>query len=101
MLGQGGHLVAPAIGEVGEAVDHDDQRPLSHRDIVDLHAAGVGKAFFAHLFTVSWQGADNECNQRQAPDGSHGNVLHNENAWEHSMQGVRKVKSVWNEAIYS
>ena len=43
-----GHLGAPGIPEVGEAVDHDDQRILfaAQADIVNLDPAGIDKSVF-------------------------------------------------------
>src|SRR5262249_24611778 len=34
-----GHLVPPRVPEIRKPVDHDDQRPLAERGVMDLHAA--------------------------------------------------------------
>ena len=36
------HLMAPRVPIVGEAVNHDDQRALAQRSVVNLHAVAVG-----------------------------------------------------------
>src|SRR6185437_6973871 len=38
-------LPPPAVPELGEAVQQDDQRPLAGLDVVQLHVAGLGVAF--------------------------------------------------------
>ena len=38
-LRQRRHLVTPGVPEVGEAVNHHDERPLAERRVVNLHAA--------------------------------------------------------------
>jgi len=37
------HLMAPRIPEVGEAVDQHDERSLTKRRIVNLHAVRIGE----------------------------------------------------------
>ena len=44
LRGEGFHLVAPGVPEIGEAVDHDDERALAGGDVVDLDAVRVGVA---------------------------------------------------------
>ena len=38
------HLAAPRVPVVGEAVDHDHERPGAQAGVVDLHAVRVGVA---------------------------------------------------------
>src|ERR1051326_4802044 len=37
------HLLPPGVPEVGEAVDHDDERTAAERRVVDLHAVLRGR----------------------------------------------------------
>src|SRR5438270_10945925 len=46
-------LPPPAVPELGEAVQQDDQRPLTGLDVVQLHVADLGVALTKSLEPVS------------------------------------------------